>query len=151
METRPEEAGERAPGPGLFSRRSPGLAAAQTGAFFYALWALMHVWVAWQVWQLGLGQAGIVEARILQQGVYMGLVAIAALAVAVMLNWRNSVFGFWFNLILVSLADLVFLAVVVLPGHVPLGRGLIGPALWIAALVFSALGHLRARRGQGQG
>ena len=112
---------------------------ARTGAVFYVLWGVLHIGVAWKISELALAQEGLIQGRLLQQAVYMLGIATTAIVVAVWLNWRNDRVGYWVNLAVVSFADIAFLLVIVLPGYVPLGRGLIGPALWVVALIFTTL------------
>jgi hypothetical protein len=65
---------------------------------------------------------------------------IYAIVVAVLLNWRNSVVGYWFNLIVVSLTDVGFVVAIVLPGYITAAAGWPGPILWILAAVFTTIG-----------
>ncbi len=53
--------------------------------------------------------------------------------------------GFWLNLILSSVTDIGFILFVVAPGYLPLWPGLLGPALWVAAVISSTAGLLAAR------
>ena len=64
--------------------------------------------------------------------------------IAAWLNWNNSPTGFWLNLTLVGLTDLGLVLFMVQPGVIPLSDAWIGPALYIPAIVFSALGVFRA-------
>ena len=66
--------------------------------------------------------------------------------VAIALNWRNRVTGFWLNVALVSGADIGLLTFLILPGVMRLQDGLPGLVLWLPALGFSALG-LSAKTG----
>jgi hypothetical protein len=66
------------------------------------------------------------------------------IAVAVMLNWKNSRLGYWLNLVVVSAADIGFIVYVLMPGYVPLIPGGLGPLLWILAVIFSTLGIRQA-------
>jgi len=119
-------------------------ASARAGAACYALWALLHLWVAWRTWQLGAAQAdALVAARVQQNALLMLGASLAALYCALRWNWRNQPLGYWLNLWLVSYVDASYLALLVAPGLVPYGPGLIGPALWALALAFSSLGHWR--------
>ena len=63
---------------------------------------------------------------------YMLTIALFAIVVALWCNWRNDRLGYWLNLAVVSWADIVWVLVVVLPGYVPLARGLIPPAFRLA-------------------
>ena len=53
----------------------------------------------------------------------------------------NSPLGFWLNLALTSVTDVGFILFIIVPGYLPLGPGLLGPGLWVLALIFSALGQ----------
>ena len=66
--------------------------------------------------------------------------ALFGIAVAITLNWKNSRLGYWLNLVVLTAGDIGFIVTILMPGHVPLVPGGIGPLLWIVALVFSTLG-----------
>jgi hypothetical protein len=66
-------------------------------------------------------------------------IALFAIVVALWCNWRNDRLGYWLNLAVVSWADIVWVLVVVLPGYVPLARGLITPAFWLAGALCCTL------------
>lgn len=117
---------------------------ARAGAILYILWGLLHVGAAYGTYSLAQTAADpVVGARVEQMAAYLLVIAIATIAVAVRWNWRNAAFGYWFNLMLVSVADIIFLVVVVVPGHIPLGRGLPGPILWILAVIASTVAYRR--------
>lgn len=120
---------------------------ARIGAVLYGLWALLHVYAAYGVYRLAQGTEGMVQHRLEQQAAYLLVIALAVLAVAAIWTWRNRRVGYWINLALVSVADVIFLAVVVLPSDMPLTRGLIGPALWILAVIATTLGVIFPGRG----
>ena len=114
---------------------------ARLGAVAYAVWGLFHVYVAWQIYVLGFVEQGIARGRLLQLAAYMLTIALFAIVVAVTRNWRNDELGYKLNLAVVSWADIIWVLVVVLPGFVPLGRGLIPPAIWIVAAIFTTIGR----------
>ena len=66
-----------------------------------------------------------------------------AIAVALMLNIRNSAWGYWINLGVLALADTGLIIFVLIPGYMPLWPGLAGPILWVLGLAFSTLAYLR--------
>ena len=66
--------------------------------------------------------------------------ALFAIVVAIRYNWKNESLGYWLNLIVVSAADIGFIIFVLLPGHVSLFPGILGPVFWIVGAVFSTLG-----------
>ena len=86
----------------------------------------------------------MVQGRIYQDAFNLLFFALFGIAVAVMLNWKNSRLGYWLNLIVVSAADIGFIIYLIMPGYVPLVPGGLGPLLWVLALVFSTLGILRS-------
>ena len=112
---------------------------AKLGAVAYAAWGTFHVYVAWQIYLLGMTEQGIAQGRLLQLAAYMLTIALFAIFIAVTRNWRNDTLGYKLNLGVVSWADIVWVLVVVLPGYVPLGRGLIPPAIWIAGAVLTTI------------
>ena len=72
--------------------------------------------------------------------------AVAALALAVSLNWRGHRWGFWINLGVISVADLGFVLFVLLPGYAPLWPGVLGPVFWIAGAAMTAWALFGGRR-----
>jgi len=112
---------------------------ARLGAACYVAWGVFHVYVAWQIYVLALPLSGIAQGRMLQLAAYMLSIALFAIAMALWRVWRNDRLGYWLNLIVVGWADIVWVLVVVLPGYVPLGRGLIPPAIFVAAAVLTTL------------
>ena len=120
---------------------------AKIGAITYVLWGLLHYKAAQMLWQAGQGlDSGFIQGRIFQLSWDLAMFATIGIAVAVTMNWKNSRCGYWANLIVISAADLGFIFFVLLPGHVPMIPGALGPVLWILAVVFSTLGFLQANR-----
>jgi hypothetical protein len=115
---------------------------ARLGALFYFAWGLFHVSVAHDIYRLGVAQTGIVRGRLFQMAAYMLSIALFAIGVSVVGNWRNSRHGYWLNLCVVGWADSVWVIVVVLPGYVPLARGLIPPGIFLAAAILTSLARL---------
>lgn len=114
----------------------------QIGAIFYIAWGLMHLYAAFQVYKLGKRQtSGMVQGRIYQSVWNLAAFAVAVTAVAVVYNWFNNPMGYWLNLALTSVTDVGFILFIVAPGYLPLWPGLLGPALWILAVIFSTLGQ----------
>ena len=119
---------------------------AQIGALFYLAWAGLHLNAAFLVYKLASRQpAGMLRARVYQGAWNLAFFAVAAAAVAVLLNWFNTPLGFWLNLTITGVTDIGFILFVIAPGYLPLWPGLLGPALWMAALIFSTLGILGLR------
>src|SRR5438067_4685652 len=118
----------------------------QIGALFYVAWAILHLYAAFQVYKLGSRQmAGMLRGRVYQSAWNLAYFAVSVAVVAVVFNWFNSPVGFWLNLIMTSVTDIGFLIFVIAPGYLPLWPGLLGPALWVAAVVFSTAGWLAGR------
>ena len=114
---------------------------AKLGAVTYVLWGLLHIQAARMVYLLGNSlDAGMVQGRIYQDAYNLLFFALFGIAVAVMLNWKNSRLGYWLNLVVVSAADIGFIVYVLMPGYAPMVPGAAGPVLWILAVIFSTLG-----------
>ena len=78
----------------------------------------------------------------MQTAFYLAAFATAAIIFAVTLKWRNDRSGFWVNGIMVGIADVPFILFVLVPGYSPWWPGLLGPVLWIAAFLFTALARI---------
>ena len=131
---------------------STALRLARAGAVFYVLWSVLHVVAAWFILAPALEplagiEPGAAHGRIYQNSGLMVTVSLAAIVVAVSLNWRNERVGYWLNLLLVSGTDIAFIAFVLIPGDEPVPNGLVGPALWVIATVLSTAGLLLGRAG----
>ena len=121
---------------------------ARIGAILYVIWGLLHIGAAVAVHRLAQTAADpVIEARVEQTAAYLLAIAIAAIVVALRSNWRNTSFGYWFNAVLVTVADIPFVALVVVPGHIPLAKGLPGPVTWVLALIATTVAYRRAPRG----
>lgn len=116
---------------------------AKIGAVLYVVWGLLHIKAAMDEFALGASlQSGLVQGKINQGAWDLLIFALAAIAIAVTLNWKNSPLGYWANLLLVSLADIGFIIFVLLPGHIEVFPGILGPVFWVSAAIFSTLGYL---------
>lgn len=114
---------------------------ARLGALSYIVWSVLHFQAARAVYQMGSAMAHSPEqSRVLQDAWNLFFFAVAALGIAVAMNWRNSRLGFWLNLAVVSVADAGFIVFVMIPGHVAMWPGMLGPIFWILGAVFSAAG-----------
>ena len=131
------------------------------GAGFYVLWGILHAVSGVIMLNASFNQGGTavlalvgtaVPAGDLPQnltGIANGLLGqhswnllwlgIFAIVVAV-LNWKNSRTGYWFNLVVVSGTDIGFIFGVLVPGYIGFVEGIVGPALWILAVIFSTIG-----------
>jgi hypothetical protein len=123
------------------TRRVP--LAARLGAIAYAAWGVFHLGVARDIYELGAAQTGIAQGRLFQLAAYMLCIALFAIGVGLVGNWRNSRRAYWLNLCVLGWADGVWVLVVVLPGYVPLLRGLAPPAIFVLGAVLTTI----ARRG----
>lgn len=120
---------------------------ARIGAVSYVLWGVLHLRAAYDGFLLAAAQTpGFVQGKLSQGAWDLAFFSVAAILIAILLNWRNDIRGYWLNLILVSAADLGFVIFVLLPGHIPLFPGLLGPALWISGAAFSTLAILSRQR-----
>lgn len=125
---------------------------ARAGAVSYIVWALLHFQAAWAVYQLGQGMAPSMEqGRVLQDAWNLACFSVAALGVAIALNWRNDRWGFWINAAVVSVADVGFIAFVLVPGHIGLWPGLLGPIFWILGLLLSTAALVTPTAGAASG
>jgi hypothetical protein len=115
----------------------------QIGALLYLAWSLLHLQAAHRVYRLGASQpAGMVRGRLYQGAWHLAYFAVFVGVVAVVYNWHNDPLGYWLNLITASVTDVGFVVLLVAPRFVPAWPGLLGPALWILAVIVSTLGLL---------
>jgi hypothetical protein len=108
-------------------------------------WGVFHLGVAHDIYKLGSVQMGISQGRLFQLAAYMLCIAIFAILVGAFGNWRNSPLAYWLNLCVVGWADGIWVLVVVVPGYVPLLRGLAPPAVFAAGAVLTTIARARAR------
>ena len=114
---------------------------AKTGSVLYVIWGLLHIVASIQGFQLGATlEPGLVQGKINQGAWDLLFIALAAISISIIYNWKNNVLGYWLNLFLVSIADIGFIIFVLLPGYVDLFPGILGPVFWISAAIFSTLG-----------
>jgi hypothetical protein len=64
--------------------------------------------------------------------------------VAVVFNWKNSRWGYWLNLITVSVTDIGFIIMILVPGYLPFFPGVLGPVFWVVGAALTTIG-LRER------
>jgi hypothetical protein len=115
---------------------------AKLGAVLYVCWGLLHFTAAYGVFKLAQNSPpAMAQGRLMQTAFYLAVFAAVAIIVAVTLNWRNDRFGFWLNAVMVGIADIPFILFVLIPGYAPWWPGLLGPVLWIAAMLLTALGR----------
>ena len=121
---------------------SKDMVLARLGALCYVFWGLLHYNAAYGLFQLAdTVPASVVRGRLQQDGFYLAGLATIGITVGVWLNWRNDRVGFWVNAVAISLADIPFVLFVLRPGYLPFWPGILGPALWIPGLSFTALGR----------
>jgi hypothetical protein len=119
--------------------------AARLGAALYVCWGLLHLNAAYSVYKLAQSlPAGMAQGRLMQTAFYLVAFAIAAIVLAITLNWRNDRLGFWANGVIIGIADIPFILFVLIPGYAPWWPGLLGPILWIAAFFFTGLARISA-------
>ena len=83
---------------------------AKIGAIFYILWGILHFQAAWGIYKLGAAQGpGMVQGRLWQDSFFLFLISVATIFVAVKYNWKNRPLGYWLNLFIVSIEDLLFI------------------------------------------
>jgi hypothetical protein len=114
------------------------------GAICYAIWGCLHLQAAFAVYHVGAAlEPGMAQARVFQDSWNLLFFGVTAIAVALILNIRNSAWGYWINLGVLALADTGLIIFVLIPGYMPLWPGLAGPILWLLGLAFSTLAYLR--------
>jgi len=114
------------------------------GAAMYVIWGALHVGAALKVYQLGETlDPGMVQGRLLQGAWNLLFFAVVAIVVAMLMNWRNSRFGYWINLITVTATDIGFILFILAPGYLPLWPGVLGPVFWVLGIVFATIGLLK--------
>jgi len=110
------------------------------GAVFYVLWGVLHIYAVYLIYVLGTTQEpGMVQGRLYQDAWNLLYLSIFVIVVAVVYNWRNSSLGYWLNLITVSVTDIGFVVLILVPGY---STDILGPILWILGAIFSTIGFL---------
>ena len=120
---------------------------AKLGALLYVGWGLLHFTAAYGVYRLAQNvPASMAQGRLIQTAFYLTAFAATAIVLAITLNWRNDRLGFWVNGVMVGIADIPFILFVLIPGYAPWWPGLLGPLLWIAAFLLTALARIGAAK-----
>jgi hypothetical protein len=115
------------------------------GAICYALWGCLHLQAAYAVYRVGAAlEPGMVPGRVFQDAWNLLFFGVTAIAVALTLNIRNNVWGYWINLCVLALADTGLLFFVLVPGYMPLWPGIAGPVLWILGWILTSVAYFRA-------
>lgn len=142
---------------------------AQAGAVMYVLWGILHIVVGaiplisllnqgpaamFSFYNLEIDPAAV-DAQwqhaanlVAEHAVELIAFGIMAIIVALALNWKNDPLGFWLNFIVLGLVDLAFVLGEMVPGTVPVGQTIIGPALYVLGVVLTGAGLLSARRSE---
>lgn len=114
------------------------------GAICYVIWGLLHIVAAYRIYELGLSQdPTIVQGRLYQGSWNMLYLAVLSIVIAVAFNWKNSWGGYWLNLITISVVDIGFIVLLLLPGY---STDILGPIMWILGAIFTTIGILKAPR-----
>jgi hypothetical protein len=126
-------------------RVSLDLLLARIGAALYVGWGALHLIAARGIYELASSiPDGLVRARLEQGGLDLGLFAVQAMGVAVLLNWRNDRIGYWLNITVVAAVDLGYVVLVIVPGHVPASLiAFAGPLIYVIGAMFSTAGLQR--------
>lgn len=116
------------------------MAFARTGAIFYVLWGMLHIIAAYEEFLLGTSlEPGIVLGKINQGAWDLLFIAMTSIIIAIIYNWKNSLSGYWINLVLVSIADIGFIFFIMIPGYAPFFPTILGPVFWVLAILFSTI------------
>jgi hypothetical protein len=114
---------------------------AKIGSGFYILWGLLHLEAAFEEFMLGSGlDKGLVQGKLFQGAWDLLFFALVSIVIAVIYNWKNDILGYWLNLVAVSAADIGFVVFILIPGHIPLFPGILGPVFWILGAIFTTVG-----------
>jgi hypothetical protein len=119
------------------------LLAARIGAALYVFWGILHLLAARELYSLAFTiPDGVARGRLEQAAWDLAVFAIQAIVIAAVLNWRNSVAGYWVNVITVGVVDLGFVVLLIEPGYVPATlAAFAAPIVYIIAAVFSTIGY----------
>ena len=151
---------DRAPNHTRYSSVGPIVTVYRIGAMLFILWGLLHAvsggmgiylttlaavpdWAGSMAvvpgrWS-GLPESSLGLFR--QHSYNIAAGGVAASLIAVFGNWRNSRLAWIVNGALIAVLDLGMVVFMLLPGHVPLLDGLIGPILWAGGFLLTGLGQ----------
>ncbi len=88
----------------------------------------------------------MVQGRLFQSAWNLLFFAVVAIVVAALFNWRNSRIGYWINLITVSVTDIGFILLILVPGYLSLWPGVLGPVFWVLGAIFATIGFLKEEK-----
>jgi hypothetical protein len=94
--------------------------------------------------------SSMVRGRVFQDAWNLLFFSIIAISVAVTLNWRNSVWGYWINFATLAIADIGMILCVLAPGYAPVWPSILGPVFWVLATIFSTIALLTRAKGATQ-
>ncbi len=136
-------------------------------AVFYVLWGIIHVLGGFMMLsaandgvnsfvkaQTGLNHAVILDTSANQntlgvisaKGVFLFhsynliWIGIIVAVIAIRMNWKNSLPGYWLNLGLVGFTDIGLIIFIIVPGIMSISDAWIGPFLFVVAFFFSSAG-----------
>jgi hypothetical protein len=113
------------------------------GAICYLLWGCLHVRAAHATYRLGTTlPPGMARGRVIQNAWNLLFFGITAIVVALTLNIRNSVWGYWINAGVLGVADTGLIFFVLIPGYMRLWPGLAGPVLWALGWILTTLAYV---------
>ncbi|WP_163509008.1 hypothetical protein [Fodinicola acaciae] len=119
------------------------------GAVCYALWGVLHVYVGITL-LTALLRHGTDQGRQVAWGqMYYSFVVVFGVlvaAVALRLNWRGDLAGYWINLAIVVSTDSVFAVIMMAPGYITFSQGISGPILAAPAVVLTTIALIWSRR-----
>jgi hypothetical protein len=114
---------------------------ARWGAASYVIWSILHLQAAYAVYKLAAGvPVSMVQGRLLQDAWNLLAFSVTGAGTAMVLNWRNNTWGYWINAGIIGVADLGFVFFVLIPGHMPIWPGVVGPVFWLVGLILTTLG-----------
>ena len=143
--------------------------AAKTGAWLFALWGVLHVWVGAEgvrqyltggttgLWNMLIGGGAVPRTAfvhatdpttlfaqsqlILNFCMDVGGYGVLGFFVAWMIHQRASWVGYLIGVVAIGIADLAFLFAMVVPGVIELNAGTVGgPVLWFLAILITPFG-----------
>lgn len=120
------------------------------GAVLYVVWGILHLIAGVKVYALAETlpvELAMVRGRVFQDAWNLLLLALLAVVIAITMNWKNDRTGYWLNLLIVGISDIGFIIFIVMPGLLPLWpEGMLGPVVWLLALLFTTVGILQNRK-----
>jgi hypothetical protein len=91
----------------------------------------------------GTLDVGEIQGKVYQDAWNLGYLALFSVVIAIGFNWRNSLLGYWLNIVTISVTDIGFIILLFIPGY---STDILGPILWLLGAIFSTIGILTAPR-----